>query len=854
MEFPFLKIPAPTQSESQKGRPNPPQITGPGFRRQSLRLEPTFSKLRSAMDGQRSITELKSDPSSIAPERALVLEVADGIPNFAKEAARLGFEYLGEYEEDLEPSADFYHRSAPHRNFSEKIYVALPTEGALRELLRLWTTYQSGQRLPNGFGKWGQLFNLLVDIRPWGPKDRLSSDAAGILASQLESAESVLRLELEFWHSNNNSLRQQFSRSIKEEVDSLGGQIIDEAVIAEIKYHGMLIELGVETVRDMVESGDLSLLMRDELMFIRPQTMSVEDEREREFLDFPAQGRRPEELGEPICAVFDGIPIQRHKLLEDWLIIDDPDDVDSMSIVQGRFHGTSMTSLIIHGDLNDERNQPINRKVYLRPLMSSPDGERETTLKGALIIDLVYRAVKRFKEGDSEGGATAPGVFLVNLSLGDQNRPFSGSMSPWARLIDYLSFKYNVLFLVSAGNITSALEVPGYENWTSFEDDDPFERQKNVLLALNSQKAYRTILSPSEAVNALTIGARNQAAIQTDYVPAGMNVSLPDSSSPNISSALGLGYRGAVKPDFLMPGGRELIRYSGNQGGLKVMPIPGNQFSGVKVACPSPEGDLEKTSFSTGTSVATALTSHLAHKLHNALLDEEGGSLHADMPEQFYPVVTKALLAHTARWHRITSDLDDVMDPRGQGSHSPRRSNIARLFGYGCVDEELAVECAKNRATLIGYGEVAVGEGNLYKIPLPHSLNGKVAFRSMTITIAWLAPMNPEHSMYKRATLDIDNGHGHKNFGFELQRKDQLQPNHFVSGKSTLVHEHFSGERAVVISQNDEIDIRIFCKAQAGELFAPVPYSIVVSFEVASSADIDVYNEIRQKLAVGIRQ
>jgi len=598
---------------------------------------------------------------------------------------------------------------------------------------------------------------------------------------------------------------------------------------------------------------ETAILQRDELMFIRPQTMSIEDTGEKEALEHQKQEEEPKNLGSPICAILDGMPIQRHKLLENWLIIDDPDDIDKMSVVSGRCHGTSMSSLVIHGDLNSDQD-PIKRKVYFRPLMYSPDGKQEKTIENTLIIDLIYRAVKRIKRGDQEGKAVAPEVFFINLSMGDYNRPFTGPLSPWARLIDYLSYEYNVLFLNSAGNISNSISVPDYQTWTMFEDELPYERHKKVLMALDHQKAYRTLLSPSESVNAITIGASNYASLHTDYVPTGMHVALPEADAPNISSALGMGYKGSVKPDFLMPGGRELVRYSGNTDGLMISPVPGNQFSGAKVAWTSELGDLNKVAFSTGTSVATALTSNLAHKIHASLMDEEGGSLNYDLPEKYYPVVIKALLVHTAKWPSISSDLDKIMAPQGKGSHIPRRTNLTRLFGYGNINPKLAVECARNRATMIGYGEIGADEGHLYSIPLPQSLSGIIAFRSMTVTIAWLAPTNSDHAMYKRATITVDNGDGGRDFGFDLHRKDQLQPNFFVSGKNTILHEHFSGERAVAISKDDQIPIRIFCKPQAGELFTTVPYSIAVSFEVASNTNIEVYNEIKEKLAIAIRQ
>jgi hypothetical protein len=59
---------------------------------------------------------------------------------------------------------------------------------------------------------------------------------------------------------------------------------------------------------------------------------------------------------------------------------------------------------------------------------------------------------------DSAGeDPAAPAVFLVNLSMADIRRPFTGLMSLLARLLDFLSERYGILFLVSGGNITASL-------------------------------------------------------------------------------------------------------------------------------------------------------------------------------------------------------------------------------------------------------------------------------------------------------------------------------------------------------------------------------------------------------------
>ena len=86
-----------------------------------------------------------------------------------------------------------------------------------------------------------------------------------------------------------------------------------------------------------------------------------------------------------------------------------------------------MASLILHGDLNAE-DDPLPRPLYVRPILSSSNGESEHSDADRLLIDVIHTAVTRMK-GDGGLAGIAPSVFLVNLSLGDVKRPFSGLVS-----------------------------------------------------------------------------------------------------------------------------------------------------------------------------------------------------------------------------------------------------------------------------------------------------------------------------------------------------------------------------------------------------------------------------------------
>lgn len=73
-------------------------------------------------------------------------------------------------------------------------------------------------------------------------------------------------------------------------------------------------------------------------------------------------------MDEPIVALFDGLPLTRHRLLDGRLIVDDPDGYEERYQANQRHHGTGMVSLICHGEL-DGGEQPINRRLYTRPIL-----------------------------------------------------------------------------------------------------------------------------------------------------------------------------------------------------------------------------------------------------------------------------------------------------------------------------------------------------------------------------------------------------------------------------------------------------------------------------------------------------
>ena len=600
-ERPLLILPPPEPSARPKAYGRASQFQLPGRARQTERFNPQFTRLRELLREPRGDVSLRADPSSIAPERAIVLEVAGGISDFYKAVQNIvGLEYLADEEivfaadEDFAP-LDAKGRERPERPVGGRLYLAMPDIGALNQLLSLWERYERGEPLGRGFTPWRNLFDRLKGFRPWGPQDRIPDETIMFWQERIgEAPAQPVRTEVELWFHEAPARRISAYEEFHSLVERAGGQIVDHSVIEEIGYEGALIDLPPSEIELLIARRAIRLAIADEIMFFRPQS-TVSFPVEIEGVDEEATGAviAPEEQPPPIVALFDGFPVQNHQLLVGRLRIDDPDGLEDMALVSRRAHGTAMASLILHGDRN-RAEESLDRQIYVRPLMYAPADGDEQTLHDRLFIDTFYRAVLRMKEGDQEGEAASPEVFIVNLSLGDINRPFSGPISPWARLVDYLAHRCSILFLVSAGNIGSQLSLAAYSTWTEFDAAPPDEREERVLLALDDAKSERTVLSPPESLNALTVGSWHEDNIDARRPRPHAIDPFVDGDLPNISSALGLGHRRIVKPEIHFAGGCEQVTFQNTGQGLTIRPLSPQSFFGLRVAVPIQMAPLQR--------------------------------------------------------------------------------------------------------------------------------------------------------------------------------------------------------------------------------------------------------------------
>ena len=740
----------------ETGQPNRPRIEGPGPQVQQRRLGGSLQRLTAAFDAQR--LALAGDPDALEPEQVLVLEIAGEIDEFVRAVRRVpGMEFLAEeFEDKVEPDdfAAVDPEGRRHR-YARQLFLVASDQVAWQQLLGLWGRFQRGDSFPHGLTKFQHLFARLRELRPWDDRDRLErTGALEVWERELsELDEELVEFEVELWLRSDGPRRAAATADLRADLERAGGELVDELVLEEIGYHGALGRVPAHRLLDAVARHEVRWLRTGAVRFFHAvgqmAASAVLDDAELESAGDVPSGPA---AGELRVAILDGLPLSGHVLLRGRIVVDDPDGWEATIPAARRVHGTGMASVVLHGDLNAS-GAPLRAPVYMRPILAADapawvHEAREELPRDRLAVDVVQSAVVRLFEGET----VAPNIRVIVLALGDAALQFDRFISPLARLLDWLSFRHEVLFLVSAGNHPAALEIPANTGTA-----DPQEIQHELLCAVGRSAALRRLLSPAESINALTIGAAH--ADHSTGVPADDRVEpIVTRDLPNLASALGGGVRRAVKPDILLPGGRQLVRLEPPNGdGRRLVSIPPSRRApGVRMAAPGRQaGVLDATVYDTGTSVATATAGHHAGHLLDTLAwlrDLHGNALPGG---DLDAVLLKAALVHSARWGTARALVDDVQQELGR----PRsRDAVARRVGYGRAAPERALACDEHLVTAIAGARIGRDRAHSYRFPLPPSLAARTDRRRVTLTLAWLTPVNPRHRFYRRAALKLEPG------------------------------------------------------------------------------------------------
>lgn len=864
-ERPILRLPDARPAQRQRGQPASfPRPRAGDRQEQGARFRREFERLETALARDDSALELRRDPAGVAPERALVFVTAVPIGDFVRAARLTGLEVLGEIEleDDYELPDGLI---AEHTDATTPtLYTTMPTQEALERLLRLWRAHQRGEGAEFGYAPWWTLFDMLAELRTWGPEDRFAAESRSALEDRLpfDDAEEV-RLELEIWPTRDRGKRDRWRRESEARVNALGGRIVDSSTIEEgsFIYEAMLIGLSAAAVRTLIDnpSAPDGLATLDGLQFVLPQTIAQSLPDQSQPVDAGGRDAGLFDPDSPVRALLlDGTPVAGHSALDGAVIVEDVHDLVGRSVVQNRRHATSMASLILRGDLGTDGAAASDSRLMSIPVLIDTDSGA-TSPDDRLFVDVVHTALQSAFGGEDP---LAPEAFVVNFSIGVLGSHFAGRISALGRLLDWWAREAGILFVVSAGNILDDLQINDMSA-LAFEDSTISERQQIIRTAQRQERHQRTLLAPAESLNGLTVGAAS-VDLSPPAFPAPDGTVQPqeqDDIVPAISAAVGLGPFRTIKPDLLAPGGNHEIRLQPMGDNLRLRVVRESARTGLQVA--TIRDGVSTTARSRGTSCAAALTTRAILNAAAGLTEEDGPYEGIELPRQDLALLTRALAVNAARWPERVDELYGI-EMRNNGSRFRQAGEeVARFFGHGFVDPRLMQEAPANGTTLVGLGTVRKDLATIFDMPLPTSMSGDRVHRSMLVTLTWFSPVDPTRAKYRLAALEAISADGDI---LEDQDEDKhwcidmasRPPAIDILKRGTVWSRRFVHNRVAVPDYDEDatLPIRVQCKDAAGgglDQDENIRFAIAVTLQLAPPVRYDIHEEIRDQLRVRLR-
>ena len=829
-DFPLIVFPSPKLTDREtRGQYRREDSQDPIHKDQCKRLSPRFETLQREFDKRR--VELQRTAAGVEPEKCLVIETMGSVEKFTNAVKKIkGLEWMAELnDKEIDSDQDLYSRDMKERKIT-LIYMVMTNQEGLRQIISLWKLYKKDENVnfEHGLAQFKELFKHVIEIRYWSLQDRLKGvSLEEFLKERRESSkDNRISCEIELWFRNSTKKQKEVKEQIEKDVKEMNGKIVDECILMEIRYHTLIAEIPVKNVERLKHHPEIELFKCDHIMyFCSAGQMATDSKPEKGLLDRKVDDPEPDFHNEdPIVAILDGYPFAEHNWIKNRIIIDDPGNFESCSPRLLRRHGTAMSGLVIHGEC-DRNQSPLSRPVYFRPIMKPTDSplNGESTPDGLFLVDFIHQAVRRMFEVIGCDKAIAPSVRIINLSIGEENRPFCGIMNPLAKLLDWLSEKYRILFVISAGNHSEKIL---------------YGKETEIVQNIYMDMRYRKLLSPAESINNLTVGAlhcdSSSSTPKYDHHIDPFPKNMPSPISP-----FGSGYRGAIKPDLVYDGGR--VFYSRPITGRLMS--PNSYISGMTVVSPGQDqGSVMGKSKEYGTSNAAALVSRMAAQCYDYLISlfrEQASNID---PDQFVTPLLKAMVIHGCSWEWISDRLFSIL----KSDHDRRKTKLlmSRWIGYGKPCIERVLRCNESRATFLGFGYLNnERKAHLFEVPFPDKLKEHRVKYLLTVTLAWLSPVAANTQRYRMVKMwfDFVEKNGYKSQNVSV----------YEATRGTVQHQIF--DLGTVKNIVDPLKIRVNCKEDAGKFEGSASYGLAVTLERADPVLVDiVYEECRAAIRTPI--
>ena len=605
-------------------------------------------------------------------------------------------------------------------------------------------------------------------------------------------------IDVEIWRMDDSKLAD-FLSGLDKLITTYGGRIVDD--FKTQNFYLLKIFANSRLIDEILE-------LREVAQIDRPPKIKIETTINSDIEDFQIDGNPPEDAS-GILIVDSGI-LSGHPLLSnavgDEIAVptrnssqvseDEPSDEIG--------HGTQVAGIALYGDVEE----CINNKVFSPELwifsakvMFLDEDGFSTYNEEELLEHQLDTGIRYFVDN-------YPNCKIINLSMGNSAKRMFNNKRQFnlASLVDELSKKLNVIFVISSGNIDEFNLSDNYPDYFLDDSTDMFK-----------------IVDPATSALALTVGALSKYntsqffSILTEY--------------PSPITRVGPGYRGMIKPEFVENGG------GGFGEELDVITINPNWIN---------EGRL--FTLVNGTSFSAPKVSNFIAKLINKYPDR---SLN----------LIKALLISSAS---IPSEKPESLSEMSLSSSGNDAKNLLKIYGYGKPDLNNAFYSESNRVILLRENTIKLDNLHIYPVYLPEEFIEKKGSRSISVTLVFDPPVNKNRVEYLGATFEthlfrnidinkvlnlyksVDKNTGNEEIVPEKIRKNEIKLHPGVNLRKKGVHHKGIVEykKQPKIDINQPLVLVVICQDKwiQDEEYNQ-DYAVIVKIE--HSDRIDLYNQIR---------
>jgi Subtilase family len=536
---------------------------------------------------------------------------------------------------------------------------------------------------PDDYHAQMEKFNALSQsIRLEQEEIRLQREAAFNRLIKVYNAKSIQQIDEEYSDGTGN-----FVHTISISGKGLRDIVYNFAFLFDVRFSGTLEE------------------------FFTTDTAVIESVHDISVQLFPPLATAP-----AICVIDSGIQ-EKHRLLSHAIdptvskcYVSGLTETDVADLVRPSGHGTRIAGIVIYGD------QIPKNGTYQSPFWIQ--NARVLNAKNDIEIDDMYKIPSILEEIVQRHHSSKHKTRIFNHSINTTLPAPQTYMSHWASKIDKLSWKNDILFIVSAGNLPSD------------GSNHPFIKSPNEHLRNNRKYPGYLLLSenrisdPAQSLQALTVGS-----IVRDGYDDHFEKTLGQSDKPASYSKTGLGIWNSIKPDIVEYGGDYVIETSISH----LSSIKPNMS--LELINSTISGGHAYSSDGIGTSYAAPKVARLVAQIQSMLPDQ---------PTLLY----RALVVQSAIWPKWAEDTIKILDKKKIDS-----LNTFKHIGYGIPSLDRATTNTPYRITLISDGlhELGAGETDLYQIPIPQELlaAGNSIQIKISVTLSYAAEPKSTRRTFK---------------------------------------------------------------------------------------------------------